>query len=71
MPIYEYTCEECELTFEELVRNGVPVACPTCGSGHVRRLLSRFAVHSSSPDKGGRGAKNCSTCAGSSCATCH
>jgi len=71
MPIYEYTCEECELTFEELVRNGVPVACPRCGTHEVRKLLSRFAVHSSSSDMGGRGAKNCSSCAGSHCATCN
>ncbi|MBM3147716.1 MAG: zinc ribbon domain-containing protein [Actinobacteria bacterium] len=71
MPIYEFTCRDCELTFEELVRGGVPVACPQCGSAEVKRLLSRFAVHSSSPGMGGQGGRSCSSCAGTSCATCH
>ena len=70
MPIYEFVCERCERPFEELVRNGDPVACPQCASQQVRRLLSRFAVHSSSPNLGG-GGKSCSSCSGSHCATCH
>ncbi len=72
MPIYEFICERCELRFEELVRSGDKPRCPECATGDVRRLLSAFAVHSSSPGLGGGGAsKSCSTCAGSSCATCH
>lgn len=72
MPIYEFICNACATPFEELVRNGVKPVCPSCGTGDVRRVLSSFAVHSSSPDMGGKGAsKNCSSCASSSCATCH
>ena len=71
MPIYEFRCNRCGAVFEELVRNGVKPECPECRSGDVCRLLSAFAVHSSSAHLGGKGAsKNCSTCAGSSCATC-
>ena len=72
MPIYEFCCNQCGTAFEELVRNGAKPECPECHAGDVRRLFSVFAVHSSSPDLGGGGAsKNCSSCASSSCATCH
>ena len=44
MPIYEYRCEPCAEEFEELVRGpDAPVACPSCGSADVDRLLSTFA----------------------------
>jgi putative FmdB family regulatory protein len=72
MPIYEFSCNQCHAAFEELVRNGTRPVCPSCASGDVRRLFSAFAVHSSSPAIGGGGAgKNCSSCGGSSCGTCH
>ena len=72
MPIYEFICNACATPFEELIRNGTKPVCPSCGTGDVRRLLSSFAVHSSSPGMGGQGAsKNCSSCASSSCGTCH
>ena len=72
MPIYEFMCTRCEAPFEELVRNGEKPRCPVCASTDVNRLLSRFAIHSSSPDLGGGGAtKSCASCSSSSCATCH
>jgi len=72
MPIYEFICNACATPFEELIRNGTKPVCPSCGTGDVQRLLSSFAVHSSSPNLGGQGAsKNCSSCASSSCGTCH
>jgi putative FmdB family regulatory protein len=72
MPIYEFCCNQCGTAFEELVRNGVKPVCPECRSGDVCRLLSTFAVHSSSSNLGGKGAtKSCSSCASSSCGTCH
>jgi len=72
MPIYEFVCNVCDTPFEELVRNGARPQCPACSTKDVRRIFSKFAVHSSSPDLGGTGAsKNCSSCASSSCATCH
>ncbi len=40
MPLYEYTCRECEHTFETLVFDGEAVECPQCQGDHVQRLLS-------------------------------
>jgi putative FmdB family regulatory protein len=71
MPIYEFICQNCQQPFEELVRSDQVVSCPVCRSTEVRRLLSRFAVHSTSPNLGGGGAKSCSMCSGSHCATCN
>ena len=31
MPIYEYRCSNCDVTFEVLVRGGDAVTCPQCG----------------------------------------
>jgi putative FmdB family regulatory protein len=49
VPIYEYTCEQCETKFEKLVRSmssagGDKPACPKCGSTQTGRSLSVFAV---------------------------
>ncbi len=40
MPIYEYTCRDCDATFEALVRGGEPVVCPHCGSASLKRTCS-------------------------------
>jgi putative FmdB family regulatory protein len=40
MPMYEYSCRECERTFEALVFNGEAVECPECHSERLERLLS-------------------------------
>jgi putative FmdB family regulatory protein len=47
MPIYEYSCKECDRAFEELVirrSDEAEVRCPKCGSRRVGRLMSRPAV---------------------------
>jgi putative FmdB family regulatory protein len=71
MPIYEFICEHCELRFEELVRNGDKPRCPECSTSDIRRMLSSFAVHSTSANLGGGRSKNCGSCGSSSCGTCH
>ncbi len=44
MPIYEFECEECGARFEELVAaESEAPACPECGSGRARRLLSNVS----------------------------
>ncbi len=46
MPLYEFSCTECDSAFEELVRSAAATAkvrCPTCGSDQVRRKVSTFA----------------------------
>jgi putative FmdB family regulatory protein len=40
MPIYEYHCRECDVTFEALVRAGTAAACPQCGSPSLDKLLT-------------------------------
>lgn len=47
MPIYEYTCRQCNTKFEQLVRsmsNEAKLHCPKCGSAKTARALSVFAV---------------------------
>ena len=43
MPIYDFLCEACGATFEELVRGDAVPVCPRCGAGRPRRLLSQVA----------------------------
>jgi putative FmdB family regulatory protein len=47
MPLYEYRCLGCGHEFELLVLIRSPhVACPSCASETVERMLSMFAVSS-------------------------
>jgi putative FmdB family regulatory protein len=39
MPLYEYRCDSCDVTFEVLVRTDTVVACPQCGSLSLSKLL--------------------------------
>ena len=69
MPLYEYSCENCGETFEELIslrdRDSQRV-CPTCGSEQVQRLISAFAVGKSSA-KAAASAVSCPTCSTGVC----
>ncbi len=50
MPLYEFICSDCELTFEELLNNSGEVnlvKCPTCGGRQVKKIISAFATKSS------------------------
>ena len=49
MPMYEYSCQECEHNFETLVFDGEKVECPECQSTHLERLLSVPAKPQSLP----------------------
>lgn len=57
MPIYEYACPACDKAFEAFIirkSDEAEVACPTCRSPQVSRLLSRpAAVRSGGGDAGG------------------
>lgn len=53
MPIYEFECQECQATFEELVRmgnNGEGMQCPKCGSASIRKKISTFFGQTKSND---------------------
>ncbi|MBD3257775.1 zinc ribbon domain-containing protein [candidate division GN15 bacterium] len=60
MPIFEYKCNDCDETFEELVSSkDSAVPCPKCGSSNTHKLLSVFAASggswSAAPSCGGGG----------------
>ena len=58
MPLYEFTCTNCDKTFEELVAagsEGLDVTCPHCGGEDVEKLVSRFASGGPSAERGGGG----------------
>ncbi|RPI57192.1 MAG: zinc ribbon domain-containing protein [Acidobacteria bacterium] len=47
MPLYEYRCLGCGHQFELLIlKTPQPIACPSCASDSVERVLSSFAVSS-------------------------
>ena len=76
MPIYEYSCADCEKTFEKRRRMSQAddeIACPDCGSVHTSRGLSRFAAFSKG--NGGdthsvAGSSGCAGCGSHSCGSC-
>lgn len=40
MPLYEFTCQECQHEFETLVFNGEQVECPECHGAKLDRQWS-------------------------------
>jgi putative FmdB family regulatory protein len=40
MPLYEYTCQKCDHSFEALVFGEEKVECPKCQTSKVERMLS-------------------------------
>jgi putative FmdB family regulatory protein len=62
MPLYEFICEKCGATFEELVAAGLDgpgVECPSCGSEEITKLVSRFAAGGPSSGSGKSGGASC------------
>jgi putative FmdB family regulatory protein len=71
MPIYEYHCEECDRSFETLVRPGrdEDAQCPSCNGVRLSREMSVFAsgrAADSGADMNG-GAMTGGGCCGGSC----
>lgn len=51
MPLYEFTCRDCNETFQEkrpFARAGDPAACPICASANTRKQLGAVALHTGS-----------------------
>jgi putative FmdB family regulatory protein len=65
MPLYEFRCDTCSHTFEELVRSGGVPSCPVCGNASPARLLSTFAARAEAAGPQ-CGAGEC--CGGGACA---
>jgi putative FmdB family regulatory protein len=45
MPLYEYSCRDCDSQFELLVRGSEQPHCPECESDQLEKLLSAPAAH--------------------------
>ena len=47
MPIYEFTCIQCDNSFEQLMAFAAAqaAACPLCGSTRTQRIVSAPAIH--------------------------
>ena len=69
MPIYEYTCDDCQVDFELLVRGAEQPECPTCGGTKLAKQFSvpaahvsgamQLPVHSPQMNSGGCGKPQC------------
>ena len=56
MPIYEYACQDCGKSFEELIvrrSDEAEVACPACKSRQVGRQMSAPAAYGGGGGGGG------------------
>ncbi|MCH8828554.1 MAG: zinc ribbon domain-containing protein [Planctomycetes bacterium] len=45
MPIFAYTCPDCDVQFDALIRFDQSADCPECGCGQTVRQLSAPATH--------------------------
>lgn len=45
MPLYEYSCRDCDSQFELLIRGSDQPQCPACESSRLEKLLSVPAAH--------------------------
>lgn len=49
MPLFDFRCPACEVTFELLVRSSIVPACPHCGSQTLDRQVARIAPAATTP----------------------
>ena len=67
MPLYEYTCGDCDTQFEKLVKSmsgDEKIECPKCGSKKTARALSVFAVGAQGPTQSPSSPPSCGRCGG-------
>jgi len=68
MPIYEYRCSSCGLTFARLQpvgAGGEGIICPSCDSDQVTRAVSTFGCCTASPSQGAPASPAGRSCASS------
>ena len=76
MPIYEYHCARCDVTFDllrPLCKADEPATCPECQGQDTERHLSCFAFLGGNGSDSGESASRgggCAGCSANSCATC-
>ncbi len=77
MPLYEYHCADCHITFEKLrpmSKADAAAVCIRCGSANTSKAISLFSAISKSSSGethavSGTG-RGCASCGATSCATC-
>lgn len=62
MPIFEYTCKDCNHPFEALVFGKDKASCPNCQSKNLASELSVFAVQAKGPSAAPMGSGACGSC---------
>jgi putative FmdB family regulatory protein len=70
MPIYEFECENCGKSFEELIytkKDKQNICCPKCGGKKVNILMSMFGVAGTEKKVS---TNSCSSCSTKTCSTC-
>lgn len=71
MPLFEFKCENCENTFEELLSDkSEQVRCPNCNSKNVKRMMSTFGTNLSGKTNAAGSGASCGPCSATSCSTC-
>ena len=77
MPLYEYRCPHCEITFDMLrpfSKADAPATCPQCKGDDTKRCVSRVAFirrnSDGSASASSGGGHNCAGCSLGSCAGC-
>ena len=61
MPIFEYACAECVMTFERLTlppQSVVQTPCPQCGSTQTTKVFSTFSTQASAGSGASGGSGN-------------
>jgi putative FmdB family regulatory protein len=62
MPIYEYTCKDCQHEFEALVYGSQKAECPKCHGSKLAPRLSVFAVSAKGASGPAPAAGPCGSC---------
>jgi putative FmdB family regulatory protein len=65
VPLYQYTCQKCNATFDQLVRTAdrdSKIKCPECGSTKTARALSLIAVGGESKGAASPDSPACGRC---------
>jgi putative FmdB family regulatory protein len=66
VPLFEYRCESCNHRFEALVQGAEKPTCARCGARKLEKLISAFAVSTSS----GSGRSGAEPSGPAGCGTC-
>jgi putative FmdB family regulatory protein len=73
MPIYEYFCPDCRVTFElqrSMADRESRATCPQCTGHQTSRVMSTFTAFGSGRALAGGGCGTCVPTAAGGCATC-